>query len=1326
MGFWSDRYTSWREEYEPPQTTFTGWSDLYEQQRLEEKRRELEEQRRTLEAAEPIERPSFWSVARDTLAGAGRDIARPIQAIAESPEVSGLRSTIARTPELIGGGVAEAGRLLGTVNPRVEERHPGVVRVLSAPGRAVEEMGATLEEMGSRASEQEAEATQERQQEAGLSGDVFSDIKESPWRAIREHVGHTAGSLGGSILTTAAGGMLPGSMALGVGEQYHRARAEGQERGEALVEAGPTGAVIGALERTGLEKILDSRTASWALPRLRKGLESMVAEGLTEGAQGLVSELGATTRRIAQGDADAGALFELFSPESLRQYGAEAFLGGLAGGAASIALPGGRQQQAIPEAEPTAVPPTSTEFGTVEIADPDVPRETVVREPYRATAQEAQEAPEGVIPTPTTPETVTEAPAAAQGQEQAIPETPRSRLDIPPPAEATGIVGQEMLPTISSPLEATPRERASQFVRRWLTSRKGLSEDVFQAVESKGAKMAAAKIASLDKANALRRATAGYLKQSPDVDPDAFTDAINARLEGRDPEIPLPKVVDQLAGKMREDVDALTRTMIDEGMVSESMAETFQENLGQYLTRTYWAFDDPKHVQRLKESGDWDRLKRELREIPEFAQLDEARLEGEMERIATRNAEDFFSGAGLGTQETGIYKRRKSIPRQIRELMGEEFDPATRYFKSVERMSRNVETFRMYDALATLGAREGWVHDKPVRGHAREIPGKGTARDPLGGKFTNKEMYNLITGANEQAHSGFMTQMARRVVGWSREALTVHSPQTQARNVEANFLLMMAGGNLGARWKPWGKGDETLGVVKAAKEFKERGTQSGKKILKLAEEVGLDDLTPAELAGMYGRAAQLGLTGTNVDLGIVKDLLESSDRLHGDKRGRNPLSAARRFNRKLYEAGDVVFKLAAWRSETAKQRWAKPELTAGEQEARAAKIVQDTMPNYSRLLGIFDKYRTNPVLGNFISFYSEIPRNVVNQTRTGLQELREGAQTGNKRQMIVGADRLTGTLAALSTPFLLKAAAGALSGDDAPDEEEEDAIRPLLPPWMRYGQHIVMNVKDGKATVVDLSFMDPMTQIKEPVIAAIKTGGVDPSIMDRVFAAAETYADPYTQVGLAPKAAIESLQGRTMEGRELYPETAPLGIKAKRTREHLGKTFLPGAVRAGERLGKAGTGYIEPWGRTYETGHELLALVGPRVYTIDVGEALKFEAGDYAESFRSGRAEVNRLESWQKAMGRAGKMVPAGKREEAERVAEASYREGLEGLVEVVNAARKLGLSDGRIFNVLDDSGLSKEDARRAVLSARAVEQGMPWDDVYERFIRSKYGDQGR
>jgi len=863
------------------------------------------------------------------------------------------------------------------------------------------------------------------------------------------------------------------------------------------------------------------------------------------------------------------------------------------------------------------------------------------------------------------------------------PVTPEDNSDLP---EALRIVGPRALPDMDP-------TKLKTWLRKWLTSRGNVSKEFRAVGEKREGAMAAGTIDHKEIAYALQHHQRAYLKAHPEVNPIAFQEAIRDVIHGTPKigSVPLPAKIQNLAERARALVDSYSAAHVAQLQKMDpdsELAKVIEGNLGSYLNRAYQAFDDPHHLERVKESGLWDHYKERIAALPEMQGKSDEEIEGFMNYLADRKEDSFGShGHGMGTLEMGIYKARKEIPLVIRQLMGEYTNPAVEFFQTAEKLNRNVATTEMYLALDELGTKEGWLTTgkAPVGELYKQIGGKAE-RSPIGGKFTNREMHEIIVGAHENAQRGILSWLT----GLIKTNKTVGSIQAQTRNFESQMLLLSAAGNLGTHLMPWGRNTKAhVGILAAARESRLRAGIHADRAGSLANK------SNEELSGVWGRGARLGVNGGGTpDLADIRHFTRESDKLVDP---RNLFERVWSALKSGYRAGDDIPRNAAWQAETAKILWHSPGTSLDKAEFEASDIVRDINPTDGRQPRALKVLRKTPLVGGFISFVSEIPRNAKNIAAQGVKELKDGHAEGNKRKMIVGAHRLGSLAATLAAPELAAAAIMAMrhGDDDEAKDAENKAVLRFAPPWMKNSTLFVLHVKDGKAFVVDMSFMDPWSTIKKPVLAAIragKAGGKDSG--DVAAAVLRQIGEPYAQEGLGLTTMIDAMRNTDRYGGQITSPNAPLGKQISDYASYLGKAVEPGTVTSARRIKKAVTGEVEKSGRGYNLLGEVAALFGPRFMDIDARQGLKFAGLDYLKGQQDASRSLNEVTR------RQGRITPE-EIADAQATADKAYEVGAYALIEAVEAARTLGLSKGEIIQQLagkEGAGLSRDDVGAALV----------------------------
>jgi len=310
------------------------------------------------------------------------------------------------------------------------------------------------------------------------------------------------------------------------------------------------------------------------------------------------------------------------------------------------------------------------------------------------------------------------------------------------------------------------------------------------------------------------------------------------------------------------------------------------------------------------------------------------------------------------------------------------------------------------EALSEWGALNGFA--VPVRVY------KDLTRTVLGDM-------GVIGNGVRATYSGFL-----RGKGAVQYGKTVLSPTTQIRNVTSAALFALAQGNIGT--------GANLGESM-------RTVMNGYK--KLPNEVQL---------AKFGRAQELGMIGSQAELKEVQALLKNGfdtetatingvnvGRKFGSKFGDSSVGGALmgfgKTAQNFYAGGDDLWKLYNWTFEQSKitkaiaglddagkiatlkgidakvslptNKLLKQEMLDRMVEEYAAKVVRNTVPNYSKVPDFVKSLRKAPV-GNFIAFPYEIMRTGVNTVSIGLTEL----ASRNPEIQKIGLRRLMGASAA--------------------------------------------------------------------------------------------------------------------------------------------------------------------------------------------------------------------------------------------------------------------------------------------------------------------------
>ena len=949
-------------------------------------------------------------------------------------------------------------------------------------------------------------------------------------------------------------------------------------------------------------------------------------------------------------------------PEALAEI--EGRASGVPGPGAAEPVPGGAQAEAAPSEQapsdlgaepPSAQAPMAGQEGPSlqgELGIPRTDQEAGAEKPLEAVQSgvEGQEAPGsprigqeslGIDTPPQAPESpavaseavgVPEAVPAAEGQEGAVeaPQQPDSVFSFP-----GGLV---RVPGV---------KQAAAFLKRNFTSRGDLPEAAQRANIARESEINAEVQRSQFVLRDFHRAVKADYKKAPnDLSPQELRQLDNL-LKGEVVE-GVPQRTREAVQAMREEIDRLSRRMLDSGMIEGDLEAHIRDNMGFYATRSYQVFDDPKWADKVPEEVR-NRAKALLRK--EYPKKSEGEIEGLIANLlyegkAAESPMALISRAKLGSKDLSILTRRKEIAPEIRALYGEYKDPRANYARSVAKMANVVANHQFLETVRESGLGE-FLHEAPVVRDGQEFKAKIAADEsavmaPLNGLYTTPEIQKAFQEATE----------AEQIPGWLRGWLifnamgktskTVLNLITAQRNVVGNIGFATANGH----WRIW-KGKEALRSV--------------------AEKWGLQ--SQKEWRDYYEKAIRLGVLHEDTRSGELRDVIkdatgqETSEWLENRtaKALKMPLRAAIGY----YRVGDDVWKLYAWENEKARYRKAMPEASESEIEAMAAEIVRNTYPTYSLVPRGIKKLRRFPLTGPFLSFPAEVYRTTKNTLALTAKELKDPALRG------IGAQRLVGSMVAASSTAALAMAFRHMLGITADDDDD---ARHFVPEWSKNSDLIWARWGDehkaGQSRYIDMSYTDPYSYLKEPIRAMLRGDDLEEAAWEAFRAA----ADPFLQEEVATSAVIDVLRNKKRStGGEVYNEEQASTTKAASVAGHIFEAIEPGTLNSLERFVKGVQGAVEPYGRTYDPKVEALAaFTGVRVTDFDIPQSLEFLGRDYKTSTNKASRMLTSV------LQNQGTVT-----DEDIRDAYSDMKAARDGAFEIVSeaasAARSLGLSDEEV-----------------------------------------------
>ena len=817
------------------------------------------------------------------------------------------------------------------------------------------------------------------------------------------------------------------------------------------------------------------------------------------------------------------------------------------------------------------------------------------------------------------------------------------------------------------------QEGAAKVAQKWLTTEGNLPKEMFDIMEAKGSRTQAM-LKQIDFTLKDLAKAARELNGKPKLTPQQSLQ-VDQVLRGYLPAENLPESLRPIVQQMRRQLDNLSEGLIQSGVFSQevgpsgmSKADIIRMNKGEYLTRSYEKFDNPKFNVELLKKRDLAKytqaetfVRNELK--AQNPSITEEEVQGRIREIVEQGRdkpmESMIQASGIG-KKLGITKARQDIPEQIRYLMGEYTDPIINYARSASKMINLLQSQEQLNKLKEFGIANKLFFDKPTGTAVKQIAADGSdTRSPLNGLYAEPELVDAIENFEMMHKGGTLFQLYSMANAWVKWGKTVGSIQAQFRNPISNVLIEVANGNIffGGSMKP---------LRTVLNEFGIPGmdTKEGRAYLTRATQLGIYDNTVLnEFTQMLKDAQQY--KGSTIDF---------AEELAG--KGNNLLKKGVEFLNRLYRAGDNLFKLIAWEYETRKLMNGRG-LARQEAEVIGAERVKNTRATYSRVPRVVKALRLQPIFGNFMSWPSEMLRIIPNTLRYAGEDLKT---PGMRRY---GFERLIGVLAATTATVAITRLGMWATGFN---DRKMEAMRRFVAPYQKNAT-LMPTGSDGKDVgYVDISYTDPYEVFKGPAFAV--ASGRDPE--ESIFNATKDFLESYIGPSILANSIASAIYGQTPQGRAIRnPQDTNLD-KTLSTINYLLRQNEPATVSQLRRIKYALTGEpdttVSKYGRIYKPSEELSALFGIRPQSINVSKALESKAS----RFNTDMADVGRI--FTETYGAVGN-VPESKVREQFAKMENRRKVMFDEANKDFHAAMLLGLSRSEAISAMRAGGMGVDNA---------------------------------
>ena len=762
-----------------------------------------------------------------------------------------------------------------------------------------------------------------------------------------------------------------------------------------------------------------------------------------------------------------------------------------------------------------------------------------------------------------------------------------------------------------------------------------------------------------------------------------------------------------------------------------TISSAVNNNLGEYLTRSYKIFDDANWkdkvedviVQRAKnlyrqqlrsvaERLQLKNAKEQIRErlLPqytnddgtvnelelnqqvenEYSDMDGQQIGNEIESILEQMVDNkidevlksddvkgFLKKGKLGSKDLSILKERKDIPLEIRMLMGEYTDPIQNYARTILKQSSLVANQRFLESSKEMGMGNFFFEaDQPrPRGFDFQIAAEGSeTMAPLNGLYTTKEIYEQFQDASESLPVYFEIYMkAISSVKWAK---TIGSVTTHLKNFFGNLAFMAANGH----WRV-GEMNKAFAIIKndiSSKSNEELNEMMNEYIdlTIVKQSAGLNEIRDMFKDANFDEAMYQRLSKKPTNIGKAKRLGLKS----------------KKFLEDVYGGTDDLFKIVAYENEMSrysqalygKDKSSLTEAERGELSSYVAEIVKNTYPTYSRVPEAIQLIRRFPLLGNFVSFQAESWRTAYNTLNIAKNEMK----SDNPKVRKIGRERMIGITSYLAIKdtlisyFSVQAGMG-LSGiigsliDDDEEKEKQNALKKYVAPWNKNSEKIMLEAKEGELRYIDLSSSDPYGGIAKVFNALASGDDLEEKTVEGFLAAIE----PFIGVDITTNTLSQVIYNDNGYGGRIYNPENPDRINKMLT--HVIKKLEPGTISSIRRLGKTEN-------LTQEVAAQLLGL---RTYDSNLSDSFGFKFIG-KDGYRERLKDAKSLFTQKYDKDATLKDIVEGKK-----VSDNALQDVYIDIYDDLSAAIRLGAPVPELIKKMKSLGLSSKDIKIVLLA---------------------------
>ena len=744
-----------------------------------------------------------------------------------------------------------------------------------------------------------------------------------------------------------------------------------------------------------------------------------------------------------------------------------------------------------------------------------------------------------------------------------------------------------------------------------------------------------------------------------------YLDQVLGYLKGQVDLADLPTVLQNPASALNKTFVNIKREFADVLPEGAGLKDFLNNNLREYMRASFASFTNPFYTPDKKvfnRAVDFmvDRINKNDNMVDSALRASNLPPDEAIRNFATKQVESILERGKADGQDPldalGFIARDnlkmddlvvqtgEELPDVIRKLLGEENSLRASVMTTASDLASQTANVQMYNKLAGLGLREGWLfssaEDAIAAGIANpkrigpRLPGLGKLNSPISEAYGNKEVVESIVNTTGPLDSLLKNGLYQNLIAYKamvQTGKTVLSPATQTRNFGSAAFFPLQSGHIGG----------AASVQDAFKIILDDVFGAGKT---LNEQQLIDRIT---------RKVELGVLDENVVVSELKDILK-------DVKAGNMKSLAKFSDRvdntklsdvatRLYAGGDNVWKwyghefvmsqlkngfknvddlVAQYKNQFGATINPK-DLHEGI-EQYAATLIRETYPTYSKVPKLIQTIRRIPFIGNFVSFPAEILRTTFATTAYAMKHIASDNPTLRELgyRTLMGQFITYGGIGA-GTTYLGQSMTNVTS------QELEDIKQYFVPEFMRFSDLVPMtDIEDGVVKVFDNSRYFPYDLITTTVGNAINRASKDPEKLDPAKIESDMFKDIYNYTGpfadlaggtlfgvaIGYEPALDFLRGgKTKTGSAIYAESDTSLEKFDKMFAHTFDTINPGFIRTLENLYRGAGGLLTGTGQPIKMTDQVFKLFGGSSVTIDIPGSFRYQIGELKSSFKEPR-----------------------------------------------------------------------------------------------------------